>query len=390
MRGKVFALAGVLALAACQLIAGITDREVSPAPDAGGVTVLPDASAAPACPKVRWPPPPQVADDVTNLTFVDAIRSFDFGVTELQGTVPAVGFDLDCITTCPGASSCAPHANTTPQALCDDPPDGQDNALGKLLTEAAPLVSGNPKSYDINGYVAAGQLDVLLKVFGYSGKPDDPNVEVAAFVSNGIWGANDAGPTPPAWNGNDVWTVDPNSVQNPGAAPEYWIPTFLDTHAYVAGGTLVSVIGNLTVPIVLGSGTETFALAGGVITATIATDPTGQPYLQSGQIGARVSTRSILTALVNFHDPLSDGGQHLCGNDATYKIFKQTFICTSADINAESQDNTGAPCDALSIAIGFAAAPAKLGVIRGRTDLVTTCDDASVPWTDDCPSDYDE
>jgi hypothetical protein len=391
MRGKLALAVGVLALAACQLIAGITDREVGSPPDSGTV-VLPDAApdAAPSCPKTRWPPPPQAPDDTTNITFVDAIRSFDFGVAEIAGIVPAVGFDLDCITTCPGASSCVPHLDTTPQELCDDPPAGEDNGLGKLLTSAAPLVSGNPQDYSVNARVAQGELGVLIKVFGYNGKPDDPNVEVAAYVSNGIWGAGDAGPIAPRWDGNDAWTIDPNSILNPGAPSEDQIPTFLDTHAYVAGGVLVSIIGALNVPVVFGAGAETFELAGGVITATIATDATGQPYLQSGQIGARISTRSILTALVNFRDPLTDGGHHLCGSDPTYKIFKQTFICTSADINAESQDNLGAPCDAMSVAIGFAASPARIGAVRGRTDLVSTCDDASVTWTDDCPADYDE
>jgi hypothetical protein len=81
------------------------------------------------------------------------------------------------------------------------------------------------------------------------------------------------------------------------------------------------------------------------------------------------------------NDPFNPGGG-LCGDSGIYVDLKQK-ICAAIDIVADpKQDNTLAPCDALSMTALFTAGPAQLGNLLARKPPDRPCGPS---WTDDCP-----
>jgi hypothetical protein len=80
-------------------------------------------------------------------------------------------------------------------------------------------------------------------------------------------------------------------------------------------------------------------------------------------------------------DP-TDGTKYLCGNNASY-AFVKSLVCSGQDIVSDGkQDNTGAPCDAVSFTMGFTSWPAKLGKVGNPPAPLRPCGPA---WADDCP-----
>ena len=102
-------------------------------------------------------------------------------------------------------------------------------------------------------------------------------------------------------------------------------------------------------------------------------------------IDGRWATGSLLSSLAALHDPLSSKGGFLCGTDNTYAIAKNE-ICSAMDIAADPKlDQTGAPCDAVSVAVGFTADPAQLGAVVTKAKPAQGCvSDAGTPFRDSC------
>ena len=315
------------------------------------------------------PPPRPAADDPSDadVTFVAVIAAVDFGV---DGGV--TGYDLDRTCTCPGQESCTPAANAP--AHCDGD-GGTDNSGGALVAKFAQLSSQFDPSA-ANATLQTGRGSLVVRVSGYNGTKNDTAVNVDIFVSNGTVPLDDAGSNPiPLHDGNDQWGVDPASLY--GTPPPY-VATHEDSAAYVSGGVLV---GTLDFPLGLGFIEPDFLqLHGAYVTATIAPTSTGLA-LQGGLISGRWDTRNLLTGLSVVKDPF-DKSQYLCGTDPTYQALK-TSICEAADITRLVQnDNTGAPCDALSLAIGFTAEPALLGgVLPQNKTFPTPC---GATYSDQC------
>jgi hypothetical protein len=89
----------------------------------------------------------------------------------------------------------------------------------------------------------------------------------------------------------------------------------------------------------------------------------------------------LLTALEVLADPI-DGTRFLCGDSPAYASIKG-LICGGQDIVSDiRQDNTGAPCDSVSVAIAFTSTPAILGKVLPPPAPVKPC---GPQWTDDCP-----
>jgi hypothetical protein len=109
--------------------------------------------------------------------------------------------------------------------------------------------------------------------------------------------------------------------------------------------------------------------------------------IQNGSVAGRWETSQLLGNLSTIPDPKEPDGSYFCGDDPYYKVFK-TGICDLQDISAdESNDNVvGAQCNALSMAFGFNAEPARLGQVYGVSPAPSGCvDDAGTTWHDTCP-----
>jgi len=349
-------------------------KDSSSATDAG--TDAHDASkeAAPnPCPDFGPPAAPS-ADDPSNdggQGFVVAVHTIDFGFD--AGTLSTIGYDLDDIYTCcdGGAESCkAAQAGAT---HCDDV-SGRDNSGGQLLASLFIIDPSQFTTATVSQRLQDGVYSILLQVSDYNGTPNDTQVTAALYGSDGV--ESDAGAL---WNGTDQWTVDESFVVNPNGMP--LVPTDFDTAAYVADGTLVM---HLSFPISLGTtSTDTFTinLTGGVITGQVVSAGNGTFALTGGNISGRWNVSQLLNSL----QTVTIGANPICPTGpgaSTYSFVKQE-VCKYADImTAQSMDNSGATCDALSLGIGFTADPALLGTVQAAAVKTSLCDSDAGP--DDC------
>lgn len=365
-----------LSAIACAALVGLPDV---PDPAATGAGDAGDAgleAAREPCP--RNAPPRPTTDDPSSdpeQSFVVAMRAVDFGVRVDGGPRPSFGYDLDGVSTCceNAPESCVPATGTK---HCDEE-GGTDNAASDLLSSLA-LVAPEFSQENVNRRIEQGLYTILLQVQHYNGTENDRAVTVGVLSSRGIESQSspDAS-TPPAWDGNDVWTVDSDFVLgSPDASPI--VPGRFDARAYVAGGVLVAAI---DFPISLGvSGGNTIvvSLTGAMITAKIVEAGAGRYRLERGQIAGRYATRTLIGELPNAYVL----GSFICPTTATYEQLR-SLICKAADVTADpARDRTGAACDALSLGFGFTSDPALTGRVVKPPKRPVNCPDAGVQ---ECP-----
>jgi hypothetical protein len=369
------ALAGAVAFAgACTLLnplgeykaGGPLDASQSDATDGGA----PEGGDARACTLTRWPARPSAGgtEDARNdIEIVNALMTFSAQPDPDAGPGTIQGYDLDGVCTCPEPESCVRPGGT--RQVCDEL-GGVDNAGGQLLTLVALFANRAP---DSNQRLRSGDYGLLVLVREYNGQANDSQVTVAFLLSNGTDGIQDGGiPPRPKYDGTDRWTVDPKSVAG-GSGPPY-VPLFIDKSAYVSAGVLVA-----TADFTLRLGRMTLQLVGSTVTGTLTKDAVGY-HIDDGVIVGRVAARTFLTNVSAIDDPFVDGG-YMCGDSGTYRDLK-TKLCEMADIVSDlKQDNTGAPCDALSVSAHFTSSTAQLGSVFGLPPPPTPC---GPQWIDDC------
>jgi hypothetical protein len=327
----------------------------------------------PSCNSPPWPGPPDAgaAADAADLTLVLAGEEFDFDPGH------GIGLNLDGVCTCPGPDSCTLPPHATKGASCDDP-NGVDPVLNRALLTFDKLVC-----LPLEQAAPSGYSNLLLKISGYNGLPDDDHVIVELFISIGTPPMNEAGaPTPPKFDGTDVWQIWDQTIA--GTLSKY-----ADiTSAYVSNSVLVAspvdsngytgllwrlspvACAEAGLPL-LGSNPLIMQARGAVITGQLVRDADGGFSLQNGLAGARVATDGpdgFLAALDQFG---------LCRKDLRF-LGAQSYVCDARDIALRpSDDNQHRPCNAVSFALGFTATPAMLGS-AAPLSLAPSCDqDAS-------------
>mgnify|MGYP000320641367 CR=1 FL=1 len=357
--------AGALAFAAaCQLIAGIDDRALWVDLPEAGVDASLDSNFACRGPNIPKAPDLSTSDPTDPYSVVTALSKLDLG---MDGG--SYGFNLDRTCTCPEPDSCQrPLVNGKKLPPACDEPGGVDNA-GKPLFA---LFSSFVNQTILNNAITRGLSNVFLRIGQYNGQPNDAHVEVSVYASLGFKDAPDAGPK---FDGTDEWIVDRASTVNGDLAS----PTYTATEAYVRDGTLVS---SLKFPIILGGGVTApvvIELESGKIVAAL--DMNGTSIMRiHGQLAGRWQVSKLLTSLQNVQDP-TDKTQHLCGNDLIFMSVKPQ-ICNAVDIAADpTNDGTGI-CDALSMALGFEATPAKFGTVESQPPPTYPC---GMGYVSNCP-----
>jgi hypothetical protein len=368
-----------------------------------------DAGPPGTCGHQLPPSRPSVSDaSAGTLSVVAAIQAIDvgygFGAGDAGPTVPVgaplvpYGWDLDDTCTClgspPGQPSCVQMSGTSEN--CDD--DGGVDHIALELFRALGATA-EQSSLSANQDMHAGLYGLLIQITGYNGLPDDGQVTLAVYASNGVVGVQDGGTPTVHHDGTDEWTVNPAYIDN-GAPPPgtdcdngstTCVPVYVDTDAYVVGGQIVSV-GLGKVPLTFGTrpnlGGAVMELTGVVIVGTLVSvslPASGEAWaITNGSIAGRWATTQLLSNLSTIPDP-KNPGQYFCGNDEYYPTFKEA-ICALQDI-AESpvNDNMAAPCNALSMGFGFQSEPAHLGPVYAVAAAPAGClDDAGLPWQDSC------
>jgi hypothetical protein len=382
-----------------------------PAPADAGSESGPEAAAPVPC-VPALPPQRPAADDASvagTFSGVAAMQAIDvgygFGTSEAGApTITAnsplapYGWNLDNTCTCqgspPGGPSCSQAAGT--KENCDDEA-GRDHIALELFRVLT--VTAETGSETANLAMHNGQYGLLIQITGYNGSMNDEQVTVALYASNGV-AAPDGGTPAPKHNGNDNWTVDPGYVMgglgligtNCDSNNPACMPQFADTDAYVTNGVMVANLG--TVPLTFGSQPNIggavmllhdVLLVGTLVQTGISGGDVGWG-ITNGSVSGRWETSELLSNLSTIPDPKYPGS-YFCGADPVYPLFK-AGICALQDIASDkSNDNSDplAPCNALSMAFGFMAEPARLGAVMSVAPALAGCEDGGLPWHDTCP-----
>jgi hypothetical protein len=367
---------GVL-VGACQWIAGIERLDKPLHQDAG------DAASSDPCAHVRPPPPPAVDDDSSF-----ALDPFVLAVSKVDFAPSATGFDLDQVCTCDrspgsahdGGSSC----NGTPPCDADG---GIDDALSGV--SAFQLLGTVDDALGVNANIASGNSTILLLVAEYNGRANDKDVKVGFVLSDGIndgSGCPDAGPSaangliPPAWCGNDVWTVQGDTVIQ--RKPPY--SAAFSTQGYVTNHRLVIPGNDQFVRLLLGATEAQFNAPTFVGTLTplnadlTPRDPSTPPTsaadrfykIDDGVFAGRISDASLLTMLGGV---VVQRSSYLCMSPVFDQLKQE--VCAARDLApSPSLDfDPSASCSSLSVSFGLAALPAVTGAVLDAPVTTNPC-----------------
>jgi hypothetical protein len=370
----------------------------------GSVCANPDNAGE--LPAIPLPPAENDPSNTPALTVVLAMQSIDVGVgVGLDGGLmpadgglipstapqPHLGYDLDRVCTCCGA---APSCNQPDGSKenCDDDV-GRDNTGIKLFRSLGSTAQAG--NLDVNQAMYGGLYGIVLEISDYNGQPNDQQVTVSVFASNGIALAGGAGPR---HDGTDPWTLDPRYLYNGGPPVgtscyqnSACNATYSDPFAYVSCGVLVAnptvvpftfggraafggAVMNLRQPYIVGNLVQTTVMGGNLGWA-----------ITNGSVTGRWQSEDLLSNMATIPDPTTDAGMFLCGNDPLYMPLK-SIICGLQDIvSVASEDNTGKSCDSISMAFGFTAAQAVLGVVAPIPPTPSGCGTDAGSFTDTCP-----
>jgi hypothetical protein len=402
-----FAL-GALVLA-CQVVAGIERVEkVDPPPVEAGPDTTPPPIPPDPCEHVVLPQEPAMDDPGEDLPdFFLALRTLDLLP---EGGAPLPGFDLDGVCTCDtregalkeGGSSC-----TLPGKACDLD-GGVDNVAAQLIKSLA-FTNDVNEAANITPRIQEGRQTILAVISKWNGKANDKEVQFGLVPSDGIRETDPIKRCPGSdetpggghylakWCGDDPWSIVEGTAI-PAGTPLGFAP---------------SVTGNGFVrdyKLVVRLQTGTFRLPFGQASLEIGSpqaimdlvpldenmqerDPSVPPTnaqkrfwrIKNGVIAGRLPARDLLAGAGTI--PLGDSGstQHLCKLDFVFNEVKKT-VCTSLDIarTAQFDFDPGRQCDALSIAVGFTADPARWsGTFYREPETGNECN----PGPDDRPVD---
>lgn len=339
---------GLAVLDACTIVNGLTvpedaalAGETSPPGDAG-------VDADP-CDPARPPPRPQTPDTAANGTIVAVVSRF---ILTVPPPAIAPGFDLDNTCSCLfGARETCRPASASPTEHCDTA-GGRDNAATALFRSFQTLPGATQVDLEkrVNASILMGKNTLLVRVTGFNGTADDPEVTVSLFASLGLYSAaSPDDPVPPAFVESERWSLDSRQFTDlSNDIPK----TF--ARGWVAGGKLVALV-DTTIDL---SDNLMVTLKGGMLQADI--DRTGaKPAITGGTIAGRWPATDMLRVVGRLRT--QDGGPRLCENSPA-RAFIKAQICDQVDITASAAaDNTNVVCDALSTGVGFEAKPASLG-----------------------------
>jgi hypothetical protein len=371
MRGRVLLpLCGMLAgsallaaIDACTIVNGLTVPEDAAATIDSGRDVALETGPIDPCDHARPPPRPSGADQPGNQTITIVARRFGIGTGD-AGVPP--GFDLD------NACSCPPTVADTCVGRKDhcDSIGGRDNATGSLFNTLVGAPTSNKLDFEerVNSGIRAGKNTILVRVTGFNGTADDPDVLVSVYASLGLLdGAGDY--VTPQFTETEQWALDDRQFPVTPSVPK------ATTTGYVARGKLVASL-DITLDL---SDSFSIALTGSTMQADVSlTGNGGKPTITGGVLAGRWPVSDVLRVAGRVQ--LEDGGSRVCENPLAYATIKD-IACQEADLVADrNRDKTGAACDSLSAAIVFEAAPASLGPVRAATPA----DDCPDTGPDDC------
>jgi hypothetical protein len=297
--------------------------------------------------------PPAASGPATTVTVAHnfAIHHLHLG-DELDPTTGAAdwasyGYDIDHKdTTATSTDVCALAANASTRNQVDGP-NGIDNSFGENIVPLLAAVVGNPSATEDTA-LANGQFTLMFDVKGL----DESNLtQTATGLSGQIFGglAFNQGPNGssalPTFTAGDEWPLDPTFLPNGVTAPVTSNELFASP--YIANGTFVGPVGSGVTVSLLFQGAP-FVLK---IQHPVVTFVNGGTHQSSGIISGVILTQDLVSAFQSIAGNISTA---FCGSSAAFQQVVSA-IEQSADIMHDGTNAVGAPCDAISIGLGFDA-----------------------------------
>lgn len=303
---------------------------------------------------LRSPCPPQIADTTEDIgEVVFAMRTMRFG---MDATKPddwkSLGLDLDCMATAANGEpfACKRAASANSQVV-EDGLLGRDNSFARnvgglvVLLESWGMV--NNVELTQNEYCEQGHNSILIGIKSWNGLPNDSRVDVAMYLSRGVYDEAGQVEIPAKWDGNDPWSVDTTSL-TVGDSPK-----FLDDAAYVSDNVLVAHLPDGVQITFEGTSTALeLALNKSTISMRLSDDrKTATDGLFTGVWGAQ-------TALASMSSFAEQSG--ICSDNGAFPTLIQ-IVSNAPDARLDLIPKPDLACNAISFSMGFTAGSAKLG-----------------------------
>jgi cysteine-rich repeat protein len=294
------------------------------------------------------------------------------------------GFDLDGVctnsSTCTGSSgiSCKNSAPAVPF-------DGQlcrDNTFARLQPVVAKVPEigqrfGLSESV-FNCSLWRGSYNAIVRISGYNGKPDDANVRVDFYDSNGVeegapWScpADNFKSAYPRWRSSLKWRIDRAGLAGTSAAPGS-LPNSLsvDPNAYVKHGYLVAQMPEGAKFGFVGDGMPYngfhFSTHRGLYVGNIIKAQDGTWAMRDGLAAGRIVKADLAQAFREIG---------FCGNGDDKMFYESMlgYLDDNADVLSNGATDPSMPCDALSYAIAFESAQITPGSIVDLPPRIECC-----------------
>jgi hypothetical protein len=288
---------------------------------------------------------------------VFALRDISF---KADGGAPA-GFDLD--EQCACGRAC--------KRSSEDPdcgrPDGVDNQ-GLALDGISALTGVTLGARLSQERISVGRGGLVVAIRDYSGEPNDSEVRVLMFPSDGI-SDGDAGNAIPKFNASDRWVVGANASRSDAGV----LSARDQGVGYVKDGVLNVRFSSVDLRF---SADLSFALQEAVLQGSFDLRTTGAPMLTSAMFAGRWKKNDAVANVLRFS---TDGGV-LCRNvGIAFLVGGQ--VCGAADVPAQIGTSPEAPCDAISFGVSMQFARATFGAFIVPTPKPDPCE--GLPTT--CP-----
>ena len=239
---------------------------------------------------------------------------------------------------------CKPAAGGSPAAVYPDGKDGIDNGFGKNIL---PILLGlsNDISPQANQELQNGNHSYLLSIAG-PGQQSSCVTESALFLGDALG-------MPPAWNGADLWPIDPTSLSNP-PDPTSSLCKLADTRITPNG--LTAELGG-QIDLLLPTAGLNMRIRIHHVRLAMQLSP-DQKSATAGQLGGIVDREELAAEIAkvaaafdtSFCDPSSPTLQ---------SILKQ--IRQASDILTDGTQDPSKECNGISIGVGFTMKSAQLG-----------------------------
>lgn len=273
----------------------------------------------------------------------------------------SLGYDIDGLQSTPASTNhCQPIAGGSKAAIQSDGNAGIDNSFGRNLLPILTILQPTT-SQRVNQSLTTGEFTIVFALKNLGTAATEIGVSSAIFGGTAL----PLGARPPHFDGTDVWPVSSNFVANHDVNQ----PTLTFPSSYVVDDTWVSGSGaTIDVPLVLSGFSLNLHIQSAIVSMRV-----------SGRGANATATGGIIAGVMETERFVSEMKQlvgainpSLCA-PTTFDGIAQTIRGASDIMLDGTNGDPTKSCNAISIGLGFAAGPVKLGPVVDPPTSVDPC-----------------